>query len=59
MSDIDFASHADDNAPYVAGNNIGDLIVKLQIAPKTLLKWLTDNQMKANLDKCHISIKIM
>ena len=41
------------NTPYVVGNNIEDVIINLQNASLTLLKWFYDNQMKANQDKCH------
>ena len=57
MGNIVFASHADGNTPYDVGSNIEKLSIELQIAPKTLLKWLADNQMKANPDKCNFSIK--
>ena len=53
MNEIDFASYADDNTPYVVGNNIEDVIIKLQNASLTLFQWFYDNQMKANPDKCH------
>ena len=35
MNDFDIASYADHNTPYAVGNNIQDLIVKLQNASKT------------------------
>ena len=35
MNDFDIASYADRNTPYAVGNNIQDLIVKLQNASKT------------------------
>ena len=53
MNDIDFASYADDNTPFIIGEDIGDVIFKLQNASKTLLQWFYDNQVKANPDKCH------
>ena len=53
MSDIDFASYADDNTPFNVGEDIGDVIFKLQNASKTLFHWFYDNKMKANPDKCH------
>ena len=53
MNETDFASYADDNTPYVVGNNIEDVIIKLQNASLTLFQWFYDNQMKANPDKCH------
>ena len=53
MNETDFSSYADDNTPYVVGNNIGDVIIKLQNASLTLFQWFDNNQMKANPDKCH------
>ena len=53
MNETDFASYADDNTPYVVGNNIEDVIIKLQNVSLTLFQWFYDNQMKANPDKCH------
>ena len=53
INEIDFASYADDNTPYVVGNNIEDVIIKLQNASLALFQWFYDNQMKANPDKCH------
>ena len=52
MNKTDFGRYADDNTPYVVGNNI-DFIINLQNASLTLFQWFYDNQMKANPDKCH------
>ena len=52
MENIDIASYADDNTPYTTGNSI-EKIQKLEKAVKTLFQWFSDNQMKANPDKCH------
>ena len=53
MINTGLASYTDDNTPYAVGNNIEELmIVKLQNASKTLLKWFSENQMKSNPDKC-------
>ena len=53
MNNNELASYADDNTLYAVGNNIEVSIVKLQNASKTLFQWFSDNQMKANPDKCH------
>ena len=53
MNETDFTSYADDSTPYVVGNNMEDVIIKLQNASLTLFQWSYDNQMKANPDKCH------
>ena len=56
MSDTDFASYADDNAPYVSADTIDEVIERLETASGKLFKWFTDNRMKANQDKYHLII---
>ena len=53
MNDVEFASYADDNTPFFVEDDLNDVILKLQNASKTIFKWFSDNQMKANPDKCH------
>ena len=53
MDHINFANYADDNTPYTIGNNLEDVIFKLQNSSKILFQWFIDNQMKTNPDKCH------
>ena len=36
MNEIDFASYADNNTPYVVGNNIKDVIINLKNPSLTL-----------------------
>ena len=56
MENIDIASYADDNTPYTTGNSIEEVIQNLENATKTLFQWFSDNQMKANPDRCHFFI---
>ena len=53
MNDLEFANYADDNTPFLVGDDLNDVILKLQNASKTLFKWFNHNQIKANPDKCH------
>ena len=53
MENIDIASYADDNTLYTTRNSIEEVIQKLENAAETLFQWFSDNQMKANPDKCH------
>ena len=53
LNDVEFASYADDNTPYVVKNNIKGVIKSLENSSVELFDWLPDNQMKANPDKCH------
>ena len=46
IDDIDFTSYADDT-PYAIGNDMEDVIFKLQNSSKILFQWFMDNQMKA------------
>ena len=50
VQNIDFASYADDNRIYEAGDNIDEVIFRLQESSKKLFKWFADNQMETNED---------
>ena len=50
INDVEFASYSDDNTPFFVGDNLSDVILKLQNASKTLFKWFNDNQVKTNPD---------
>ena len=52
----DFASYADENTPYVSADTTDEVIKRLETASVKLFKWLADNQMKANRDKCHLIV---
>ena len=56
MNETEFASYADDNTPYTSGATIDDVIKKLENDSVLLFKWFSDNQMKANKDKCHLLV---
>ena len=56
MNDIDFASYADDNTPYVSSDSIEDKIRILENDSIWLFKWFSDNIMKANKNKCHLIV---
>ena len=53
MCEIDFASEADDNTPYVSGDSIDDVIELFEDVSINLFKWFLDNQLKANSNKIH------
>ena len=54
MCKTDLASCADDNASYVLGDSIDDVIKSLEDDSIHLFKWFQDNQMKVNSDKYHL-----
>ena len=56
ISNIDVASYADDNAPYIAADNIGDLIKSLEEASSALFQWFDNNLLKNNPGECHLLI---
>ena len=46
IDETEFASYADDNTLYDAGNTIEDVILSLQESSKNLFKWFSDNAMQ-------------
>ena len=38
MNDVDFTRYADDNTPFFVGEDLNNVILKLQNASKTLFK---------------------
>ena len=54
VNDIDFANYADDNTPFIFGNNPIEVLKCLEDASDKLFEWFSNNQMKANPDKCHV-----
>ena len=68
MCEIDFASYADDNTPYVSGDSIDDVIKSLEDDSVNSFKWFLDNcvtkcqlitnkQSRMNLKLGNISIE--
>ena len=54
IKETKFASYADDNTLYDAGNAIKDVISSLQESSDKLFKWFFDNQMQGYSGKCHV-----
>ena len=54
LSNMDFASYTDDYTPYVVKDDIKEAIESLEHATVELFKCFSNNQMKANTDKCHL-----
>ena len=51
---FDIANFADDNTPYVTGENISSVVKLLEEVACAIFQWFKDNEMKANADKCHV-----
>ena len=49
-----FTNYADDTTPYVTANNAEEVVFKLKAITQKLFTWFSQNEMKANLDKCHL-----
>ena len=56
LEEIDFASYADDNTPFVSETTPENLVSSLESCSASLFQWFSNNQMKANPEKCHLSM---
>ena len=56
MKETNFASHVDNNAPYVTAKNLYEIIKSLEEDSIKLFQWFADKQIKANHDKCHLLV---
>ena len=56
MKEKDVSSYADDNTPYRTAGTIEGVIKLLKRDSTMLFKWFSDNQMKANISKCHLLV---
>ena len=50
------ANYADDNTAYSISYTLQGLLTNLEGETSILLKWLQDNEMKPNEDKCHLFV---
>ena len=51
---VDIANYADDDTPHSSNINLNKVLHDLEKISDTLLKWFTDNLLKANLEKSHL-----
>ena len=56
MIGCDIASYADDNTPYCSSFNLDKVINKLEAGTNNLFKWVDENHMKTNADKCQLLV---
>ena len=54
--DVNFASYVDDNTIYQSGRNVDDVINDLQLSAEKLFRSFSDNQIKGNTDKSHLTM---
>ena len=55
-SDIDIANFADDNTPYFSTQNVDNVMESVEQTSVSLFKWLENNLLKGNADKCHFLV---
>ena len=53
-----FTNYADDTTSYVIGNNADEVVSELKAITQKLFIWFTQNEMKANFNKCHLLLSI-
>ena len=56
VSNREITSYVDDNTPYIAADNIDDLIKSLGEALAALFQWFDNNFLKNNPGECHLII---
>ena len=56
VNDINIASYADDNTPYMIADNVDDLVTSLEQASNGLFEWFKNNLLKSNAGKCHLLV---
>ena len=54
VNNVDFTNYADDNTPFASGNTPAEVLECRDYASNKLFEWFSNNQMKANPDKCHL-----
>ena len=54
LEEIDFASYADGNTPFVSKTTPENVVSSLESCSASLFEWFLYNQMKANPEKCHL-----
>ena len=53
-----FTNYTDDTTPYVFINNAEEVVSELRSITQKLFTWFAQNEMKANLNKCHLLLSI-
>ena len=59
VPDINIANYADDNTPHATNKHLETvLMTDFEQRPDILLKWFTENLLKANPEKYHLLVYI-
>ena len=56
LNNVDTASYADNNTPYVIADVINSVITSLKKASKVSFQWFENNLLKSNTNKCHLLV---
>ena len=56
ISNVNIASYADDNTPYISADNIDDIIKSLKKTSTALFQWFDTNFLKSNPGEFHLLI---
>ena len=56
VTDIGIANYADDNTSHATNKHLQTVLKDLEQGSDTLLKWFTDNLLKANPEKYHLLV---
>ena len=56
MKKTEIKIYADDSAQYVSAETNDKLINFEEESSKALSKWLVDNRLRGNTDKCHLLV---
>ena len=56
ISNVNIASYADDNTPYISADNIDDIIKSLETTSTALFQWFDTNFLKSNPGEFHLLI---
>ena len=54
LEEIDFVRYADDDTPFVSEATPENVVSSLERCSASLFEWFSNNQMKANPEKCHL-----
>ena len=56
VEETEACNYADDTTIYACGNNLKHIVSSLETDAQMHSTWFLDNNVKLNLDKCHLLI---
>ena len=58
LEEKDFANYTDDNTPFASEAIPENVVSSLESCSTSLFEWFSNNQMKANPEKCHLLMNV-